>query len=382
MAMTSDTMYINVMNDEYSEITETISPLLPGSILANKHFVDVINPLGHMCIQATMAHGIPDKEGGFTVTMGCQTENVVNVGPLSHYHVLFRIDPNQNNKRELIAKVNLGHRRPSYMHHNGHTQSSHVIIATPLYMDFERVGMGKGLANGGLVTPEGDTSLFQVVSKKDGSVREFETDGFLMGHVVNSYDDGDDIVVDLTYSTTRSGGFFKRFLLENLVDPVMRDLFEKYTLMRYRLKADGTVERSLTLPDEPTVDMELPMVHPDFEGKKYCVFWGVQFTANGKSFGDFTVVKRNLCTGENITVYREGLYPSEHHFIPRPGGTEEDDGALVGLVYDGVKDESFIEVLDAKTLKQLGKADFGMKIPFAVHTSWFGADAATQSMSV
>merc|ERR1712048_277752 len=151
-------------------------------------------------------------------------------------------------------------------------------------MDLGGVLQGKGLAEGGLVSPKGDTTLFQVVSKKDGSIREFETEGFLMGHVINSFDDGEDIVLDVTYSNPESGGFFARYLLDVIMDPAKRDAFEKSKVMRYRLKADGSVEKSLTLPDEPDADIELPVVHPDNEGKIYCVFWGVQFSTGGKGF--------------------------------------------------------------------------------------------------
>ena len=63
------------------------------------------------------------------------------------------------------------------MHHNGYSEISYVIFATPFYMDVESVLVGKGLAEKGLVTPAGDPTLFQIVSKKDGSVRVFETDG-------------------------------------------------------------------------------------------------------------------------------------------------------------------------------------------------------------
>merc|ERR1719232_1173981 len=103
------------------------------------------------------------------------------------------------------------------------------------------------------------------------------------------------------------------------MDPAKRDAFEKSKVMRYRLKADGSVEKSLTLPDEPDADIELPVVHPDNEGKSYCVFWGVQFSTGGKSFASTALVKRNICTKEAVTVHQEGLYISEHRFVPRPG---------------------------------------------------------------
>jgi len=373
--MTCDTLFVSVMDQEYSEITDTIAPALPGSILQTQHWDDSIVPTGHLCIQATMAHGVVDEQGRYEVAMGCQT-----LDGLSQYHILFRINPAQVNKRELIAKIKLK-RRPSYMHQNGFTASSYVLIGTPLYMDFAGVLRGKGLAEGGLVSPEGDNTTFQVVSKADGSVREFETDGFLMGHVINSYDDGEDIVVDVTYSTPQSGGFFKRYLLDVIMDPTKRDHFEKCTAIRYRLKADGSVEKSLTLPDEPVADIELPVVHPHYEGKSYCVFWGVQFSHEGRSFASTALVKRNVCTGEAINAYQEGLYVSEHRFVPSPGSTEEDEGALIGLVYDGFKDKSFLQVLDAKTLKHLARVDLGIKVPFPVHTTWYGANAP-QGMSV
>ena len=41
------------------------------------------------------------------------------------------------------------------MHHNGYTEISYVIVATPFYMDVESVLVGKSLMEGGLVTPAG-----------------------------------------------------------------------------------------------------------------------------------------------------------------------------------------------------------------------------------
>ena len=96
--------------------------------------------------------------------------------------------------------------------------------------------------------------------------------------------------------------------------------------------------------------MELPVIHPDFEEMYYCVFWGAQFTTPGRKLDSFSVIKLNLCTGESATALREGHFSSEHRFIPRPGGMEVDEGALAGIVYDGVNGTSFMQVLDAMTL--------------------------------
>jgi len=102
------------------------------------------------------------------------------------------------------------------------------------------------------------------------------------------------------------------------------------------------------------------------------MFWGVQFGSGNRSFASTAVVKQNVCTNETVTHYEQGVYQSEHRFIPRPGATEEDDGALVGLFFSGVTKMSTLQVLDAKTLKRLATVPLGMKIPFPIHTTWFG----------
>lgn len=142
-------------------------------------------------------------------------------------------------------------------------------------------------------------------------------------------------------------------------------------MKRYRLKADGTYEETLTLPDEVEPDMELPMLNPLYWGKKNCVFYAEQFHYANGSFGSIAYVKRNLCTGEKEALYRQGKYPGEHTFVPRPGATEEDDGVLIGLQFDGATKKSSVEVVDAKTMKVLAEAPLGIKVPFPIHTTWY-----------
>ena len=52
------------------------------------------------------------------------------------------------------------------MHHNGYTEISYVIVATPFYMDVESVLVGKSLMEGGLVTPAGDTALSELYPRR------------------------------------------------------------------------------------------------------------------------------------------------------------------------------------------------------------------------
>ena len=84
------------------------------------------------------------------------------------------------------------------MHSLASTPNHVVLIAEPMYLEIVKVLEGDPLGLGGLSTTD-DSTLFQIISKKDGSVRTLEAPGFIFGHVVNSWEEGSDIWIDLTW---------------------------------------------------------------------------------------------------------------------------------------------------------------------------------------
>ena len=70
-----------------------------------------------------------------------------------------------------------------------------------------------------------------------------------------------------------------------------------------------------------------------------------------------------------ILRYVAGSWPSEPHFVARPGATEEDDGVIVTPVMDGAdaKLASFLAVLDARDLSLVAKLPLGAALPGTVH---------------
>jgi torulene dioxygenase len=75
------------------------------------------------------------------------------------------------------------------------------------------------------------------------------------------------------------------------------------------------------------------------------------------------------------TVTKEALYwdnqkghtPGEAIFVPDPEGTDEDDGVLLSVVLDGFKEMSYLVCLDAKTMKEIGRAECGCPVGFGFH---------------
>merc|ERR1711881_343318 len=169
-----------------------------------------------------------------------------------------------------------------------------------------------------------------------------------------------------------SGGFFPRYILSNLIgSKEARDSWPKGDITRVTIHADGTAEQQGLLPDEPLADIELPCINPHYYTKKHCVMWGVQFSHGGRGMASTALVKRNVCTGEAKSLYNENEYVSEARFVPRPGATEEDDGILIGMIFDGLTQQSRVQFVDASSLEVVATAPFGMKAPFPIHTTWF-----------
>jgi carotenoid cleavage dioxygenase-like enzyme len=274
------------------------------------------------------------------------------------------------------------------MHSMVMTPNHIVLIAEPLYMKMGNVLRGEPLGLGGLITTD-DNTIFQVVSRKDGSVRSMELPGFIFGHVINSWEEGDDILFDLTWyaagnSTTM--GWFNRWFLKYMSDPVVRENWPRAQVMRYRLSANNTASSWRLFADEEGLDdFETPKINEAFNGHKNCIVYFMQFhsydytnassyrhgTPESGPFGAVGIAKRNLCSGERQGWYAPNQYPSEVQFLPDPSGTNEDDGILLSMVFDANTNSSLFQILDARTMERLAMAPLPIKTPFLIHSSFF-----------
>lgn len=377
----SDTMIAtNVQGDcvsfNYNIRSELMKLMVPGV-----NWKDSLEPLGDMCMLGTMAHAAEDEETGtLTGSMGC-------FGVQGNYHMVFNLEPSAPTTRKLLAKISLPKGRgPSYMHTLAATPNCIVLVAEPLHMNMEKVLAGEPLGRGGLDTTN-DVTLFQIVNRKTGSVRTLEAPGFIYGHMLNSWEEKGDILMDLTWypaGNMTTLGWFNRWFLEYMKDVTVREHWPRSQVVRYRLTADGKVEKTELFEEEKGEnDFETPKINEQLSGRPYCIVYMMQFHSyayhedqqaiKGGPLGAVGVAKRNLCTGERMGWYMPNMYPSEVQFVANPGGTAEDDGVLLSMVFDGNTNSSFFQILDAHNMKQVAKAPLPIKTPFLIHSSYFSA---------
>ena len=56
-------------------------------------------------------------------------------------------------------------------------------------------------------------------------------------------------------------------------------------------------------------------------------------------------------------------------FVPN-GGTGEDDGWLMCMVYGDLRCESALEIVDAKTMAQVARIALPVRVPGGFHALW------------
>ena len=111
---------------------------------------------------------------------------------------------------------------------------------------------------------------------------------------------------------------------------------------------------------------DLPTINPRFAGRPYRFAYGI--CNKGRSVLLDSIVKTDVQTRDALIWSGPlGHSPGEPIFVPRPGGTHEDDGVLMSVVLDGSTRTSYLLCLDAETLDEVGRAETDFPIALGLH---------------
>ena len=116
---------------------------------------------------------------------------------------------------------------------------------------------------------------------------------------------------------------------------------------------------------------ERPSLNLDHVGKpsRYCYL----LDEHGDGYMGKGVLKYDLIDEQELGYFDYGdLYGGEALFVPRRGGTAEDDGYLLDLLMDA--DRAELIILDARTMTELARLTLPRRVPFGVHACWLTTD--------
>jgi carotenoid cleavage dioxygenase-like enzyme len=277
------------------------------------------------------------------------------VGPRNSYR-FFLLRPDAADP-EVLGKLAV--KKPAYMHSFGLTERWFVLAEFPYVVNPISIPLsGRPYIENYRWKPELGTR-FTLTDRSTGEAQgPFETGPWFGFHHVNSYEEGEDVVVDI--SVFEDARIIEDLYLERLRagKPVA-----KPELRRFRITlGTGTVETE-RLVSEP---MELPRInYGRCSERPYRYSWGVGF---GDSGWLDKIVKADVETRTTKTWAEEGRYPGEPVFVPKPGNEgAEDEGVLLSVVFDGEAGDSFLLVLDASDLSEVTRATAPHHIPFGFH---------------
>ncbi|NNA76493.1 apocarotenoid-15,15'-oxygenase [Pseudomonas lactis] len=299
-----------------------------------------------------------------------------NRHPYMHYGVI-----GADGELKTFMPVELpGARLP---HDMGITENYSILHDFPLVNNAEALKVGRYSLE---FHPEWP-SRFAIIPR-NGSVEQirwFEASARYMLHVVNAWEEvnaqGQTEVVMLgtPYAMPKQ--------LDGSLD-VKRLLFTIGTqsmdqeLYQWRFNLDTGETREGVVDD--VFNTEFPMINARYQGYKnrYCynVLMGKMRTVEQPRFSG--LVKYDLQTGSSVAYNPgEGFWFSEAPYAERDNASAEDDGYIVGFVWNGQEERSEVWVLDAQKLADgpLARIILPQRVPHGFHGTWV-RDAQLQGL--
>lgn len=226
-------------------------------------------------------------------------------------------------------------------------------------------------------------TLWYVIDRNNGDVvRKFTSDPFYAFHHIDSYDDGDNVIVDLVIYDTHE--VINSFYLDVLrsssatkpVDPppyVARVILPGVTTSKNIGTASITTTKCV---------LELPTISPIAALKPNKYAYGVSTRGLSSLWDcilkiDLEKLYSNPSDPEAAIqrFERPKCTPSEPIFVPRPGSQREDDGVILMVELDGVKGRSALVVIDGISFKEIARAEVdgqSFVVPHGFHGTWWG----------
>ncbi|KAJ6674142.1 DIOXYGENASE putative-RELATED [Salix viminalis] len=301
--------------------------------------------------------------------------------------------------KRLVHKVDLKFNRCTISHDMGVTERYNVIIDFPLTLDIQRLIKG-----GPLIKFDKEEYARIGIMPRYGtadSIRWFEVEPNCTFHLLNCFEEGDEVVVrgcrslesiisescdmDLDKSEWVSGRLRNKGPVQQDAKFSTKDelLFSRSYEWRLNMETGEVKERNLT---GTPFAMEFPMINPNFNGvkNKFGYTQTVHDSASASSgmpkFGGLAKLYFEE-TDNKEWEESEGHIKVEHHefegntfctgaaFVPKEGGREEDDGWIITFVHDEDTNTSKVYIIDTKnfTSEPVAKITLPCRVPYGFH---------------
>jgi carotenoid cleavage dioxygenase len=267
---------------------------------------------------------------------------------------------------------------PRLPHDMGVTEHHTILHDLPLFQDADAMAAGRHKLKFHADVP----ARFGIVPRHGtpGQIRWFEASPTYLYHVSNAWEEDDgqggtEIVMTGTpFRAPRDehgaidAARFPRLLAQLETDHVFHE-------WRFNLRTGRTRERTL----DDIVNQEFPLINTALMGRKTRYSWNVLMARQHRPEDPrFCGIVRYDLEQDRCTTYHEGMHRwfSEAPFAPRDVCEREDDGYLVGFVWDDRRQASFVHVFDAADVAQgpVARIRLPQRVPHGFHATWVSGE--------
>lgn len=268
-----------------------------------------------------------------------------------------------NGAGELVRYEDVALPTPHILHDMAITEHYSVLLDFPLGWDKAKLKEGKRRIGFDRDTP----ARFGLLPRHGhaADVRWFEAKPCYVYHVVNSYEEGDDVVI----------------LACRVADPIPEKRSESTRIARLdtielvphlyewrlHLKTGAVSERQLD-----DVATEFPRINDTVQGRKARYSYHPRLAPREELMFD-GYLKYDLLTGaEQVWNAPAGWYVGEAAFAPAPEAKGEDHGWLITFATNAVERKSVAFVFDARDLRDgpIATVALPQRIPLGFHSYW------------
>ncbi|KAJ8110497.1 hypothetical protein ONZ43_g5854 [Nemania bipapillata] len=328
----------------------------------------------------------------------------LDMGPYATYRV-FRTSA-ASGITDIIATISAFDLKPAYIH-SFFLSPSFVILCVPSshigYMGISVPWKGNVVE---AIQPfdRSKTCKWFVVDRQAGRgvVATLESPAGFFFHSINSFEERDqstgEMVIFCDVVEYPSTDIIRAFEMDELLNTKARGGIYVTDERRIRNCLPRLVRHQLRVPTsklrkgphtrvEKILEIkaphagELPTINPSYATRKYRYVYSLA-TCGDSTLHDL-IVKTDLSTRQTVSWRGPvGHTPGEAIFIPCPeklrnegdGDGDEDEGVLLSVVLDGFGKTSYLLCLDAKTMKELGRAVCNWAIGHGFHGLYLEAN--------
>jgi carotenoid cleavage dioxygenase len=276
--------------------------------------------------------------------------------PFLRYHVV-------DGAGVLIRTEEIDIPRATMMHDFGVTATRAVFLDLPVVFDLGLASTGRSLPYRWM--PDAGARI-GVMPRAGGNddIRWIGIDPVYVFHVLNCYDDGDLVVLDV-------------LRYDQAFDTAPGESIASDLPVLARWTVDPTAGRvsERRLDDTPA---EFPRIDPAVAGLPHRYGYCTRLGDEAQNPAQLGLLKYDLQRDES-TRFEPGehRYPGEAVFVRAADGAAEDEGWVLSVVYDATRDASDLVILDATSFAgpPVAVVHLPARVPFGFHGSWVPADS-------